>query len=90
MKVYVSGYRPNDATFGGQPEIGYDIEPKWRMVLWQEAVRECQILNNYAVHIGEHCCEVSIEKLPEGDFAMCVYPTLARLRAVHERVSLFK
>lgn len=66
MKVYVLDYRPKI----GKPEVGYGAEPKWRMAFLHEAVKECQLLNNAPVYVGEHCCEFAVEKLPEGDFTI--------------------
>jgi hypothetical protein len=81
MKAYVTGYRSADKEkeprgkvppFGlkDNVDVGFHRHAEWRMSFQEEAKAELQILQGMKVHVGGHFCELSIEELPEGDFAI--------------------
>ena len=77
MKAYVVGYRPrikNEEKIPPGPttehEVGYSEEPQWIMQFVWEAESECGILHEMGTHVGEHCCEFSVEEQPRGGFAI--------------------
>jgi hypothetical protein len=74
MKAYVLTYRDKEGQqehySGPTPQnILYSKEPKWTME-YRGAVDEHSILEQMDVHLGEHYCVFSIEKLSTGECAI--------------------
>jgi hypothetical protein len=78
MKAYVTQYRSkrhddqNEHHFGptGNVDVIFHRHPEWEIVSEEEAKTECRLLQNMRVHVGEHYCELSVEELPKGTFAI--------------------
>jgi hypothetical protein len=93
MKVYVLGYRQKDKGKVEPPkrpferiedvEVQYCKEPEWKIAFRELAESELRILSEMHVHIGPHYCELAIEELPEGEFAIVcpAHPELHSSRA---------
>jgi hypothetical protein len=80
MKAYVTGYqskkqeKTGEKTHFGPHEGNVDVifhkQVKWRMESVEEAKAECGFLQGMKVRVGEHYCELSVEQLPGGNFAI--------------------
>ena len=86
MKIYVIGYKtmPDERL---DPEktwenvdVWYSREPEWTMDYREEAVREFDMLGKMRPHVREHSCDLELEELPDGKFAICCkeHPELRR------------
>jgi hypothetical protein len=80
MKAYVTGYRSKEKDekqskesrfeHKGNVDVFFHKDVNWRMQSLEEAKAECQCLRAMKVRVGEHSCDLSVEELPEGDFAI--------------------
>jgi hypothetical protein len=79
LKVYVNYYgetpeaeRPRDPLRPGEIyDIQFNREPVWRIEGREEAEWRLNELRSMQVHVNQHCCDLEIEELPEGQFAIC-------------------
>ena len=93
MKVYVRGYRPRDEDKIQPPkrsfervenvEIDFSREPDWKIGFRELADTELRILSEMQVHVGPHYCQLAVEELAEGQFAIIcpIHPELHASRA---------
>lgn len=76
QKVYVRGYAPRDAAanekwpFVDNVVVEYSSEPEWKMGYDGLADTELRILKGMNVHVGQHYCDLTVEKLPDGQFGI--------------------
>ena len=77
MTKYVRGYRERGEREPKWPfelaenvDVEFSKEPEWQIPVRELAESERSILQNLGVHVGPHYRDFSVERLPEGSFAI--------------------
>jgi hypothetical protein len=67
-------------AFGGAPN------PKWPLISRSEAQTHCNRLRDFGIHVDDHDCDFSVEKISEDGFAIvCLTHPLPSKHAMNKR-----
>lgn len=95
-KVYVLGYKTLDKDEIVPPKRPFDrvenvgvrfaAEPVWKFPDLATAKLECANLTQMVVHVGPHYCDLSVEALEGGEFAIVCLSHPSKLKLDDENM----